>query len=228
MGCAFLPCRADEALDVDRGCVSLGEVAPRVASSSCAGPGEALLVDGGQIVCVPAEVACPRGTRLDGKSCAPLPACPPGSVPAPQGSGGKVECRPVMVRGPRGPVVDVGRWTALVIGADGGPGSPDLCRPIAQHPATLGVRPGETATLAVRLRLLIPDQDTSRVHAQVDAQFAAGAGRPPQDAAPTARMAQAQIVAAAVAGLVEPLRGLGGETSAASVDVEVRCAVQAL
>jgi len=123
--------------------------------------------------------------------------------------------------GSRGlPRVDVGAWAALAFGVDGGSGSPYLCRPLAQRPAAFELAPGKTMTVRVRVALTVPDQDLTLVDAGVRAIDAAS-GRPLPSAAQG-------VVRSAVASLVEPLRSLGGEASAAAVQVEVRCTIASL
>lgn len=66
----------------------------------------------------------------------------------------------------------------------------------------------------------IPDQDLTRVRALVSAQDAATGSPLPAPAV--------SVVRASVDALVDALRGLGGEASAAAVDVVVRCTVRSL
>jgi hypothetical protein len=67
----------------------------------------------------------------------------------------------------------------------------------------------------VAVAILLPDQDVSRVHARVQATVGGH---------PLSTVAEA-FVGATVSSAIEALRGLGGEASAASVEVEVTCAV---
>ena len=225
--CAFPACGDGEVADVDAGCVDLAGVSRGGPKACSAGT---LVVEGRRFACVPADAACPQGSRaaparapggtLDGTDggasiCEHRPSCPPGSLEA----GGA--CRPVVLRSARGPVVDVGAWATLVLGADGGPGSPDLCRPLQTHPFEVGLAPGESLELALRIGLRVPDQDVAAVHARVALQVAAPTSRP---IAPGATA----LAERAVAALVEPLRGLGGQASASSVELELRCNVASL
>jgi hypothetical protein len=109
----------------------------------------------------------------------------------------------------------------VVLGADGGAGSAELCRPLQAHPVTLGVAPHESLELRVRTVLSTPDQDVTRVHGSVTVavQGAATAPLPPE----ASRLAER-----ALAGLLEPLRSLGGQATASTVEVEVRCVVSRL
>lgn len=130
-------------------------------------------------------------------------------------------CRPLVTVGGHGLArVDVGAWAALALGVDGGPGSAYLCRPLAQRPAAFELAPGKTTTVRLRLALTVPDQDLSLVRVGVRATDAASDRPLPR--------AGEDVVRSAVASLVEPLRSLGGEASAAAVQVEVRCTVASL
>ena len=164
-----------------------------------------------------------------------------------------------MTVGPGGrSTVDVGAWAALVFGPDGGLGSAELCRPLAQRPDVFGLSREEAGAFALRILLTVPDQDMARVHARVELEpgrrererrarggmagalasdasdgHAHGDGGESPDQTDPARPAPAwadawpsaaQAAAAdAVETLLEPLRGLGGEATAAEVKVEVRC-----
>jgi hypothetical protein len=125
----------------------------------------------------------------------------------------------------------VGAWAALALGIHGGPGSPALCQPLSQRPSLFGALPvGEAAraavsdggapepplrTVRVAVAILLPDQDVSRVHARVQAT---------EGGHPLSTVAEA-FVSETVGSAIEALRGLGGEASAASAEVEVTCAV---
>jgi hypothetical protein len=111
------------------------------------------------------------------------------------------------------PRVDVGAWASLALGADGGAGSSDLCRPLQQAAAVTGVPAGSAVRLAVRLTF--PDQDVTAVTARLGAPVPAH-GPVGEDRA-----------SAALAPLVEALRALGGEATAASVELTVTCPLEA-
>jgi hypothetical protein len=206
--CVYPVCAADDAVDVDAGCVPLGALlhgGPR----SC-GPGASLAVEERRAVCIPADAACPRGTSAAGAACVHPPACPPGTL----ASAGA--CRPVVMRGEGGSrLVDLGAWTAVVLGIDGGPASRDLCGPLQARPLAFELAPSDRLSLHLRIELSAPDNDVTRVSAAVHAT-APGAAHP----LPPAGAVLAEL---AVGGLLEPLRGLGGEATATRVDVEVRC-----
>jgi hypothetical protein len=75
----------------------------------------------------------------------------------------------------------------------------------------------------VRLHITVtlPDQDLTRAHARTELD-----PESPGDTSdsPHPLSAEAQTVAAAATdSLVEPLRGLGGESTAAILDLRVRC-----
>jgi len=208
-GCAFRSCGSDEVVDVASGSCVAWAALGRHGAAPCA-VGSAPVVESGRIACVAPDATCPRGTRRDGATCARGPVCPPGALPDEGG------CRPVIASdGAGGPArVDVGAWTALAVGVDGGPGRPELCAPLTQQPASFGLEPRESATLNIRIALSIPDEDVSRVHASsVDADLAG---------APLAPRGQA-LLARAVDTLVEALRSLGGVSSAGVAEVRVRC-----
>jgi hypothetical protein len=195
----------------------------------------AVLVEDGRSACVAPQAACPRGTRPGGhdgprtSTCERPPACPPGSL----AKGGA--CRPVVTTGGRsGSRVDVGAWAALALGIHGGPGSGALCQPLAARPSLFaagvptGPRPADAGdgagpltpmTVQVAIAISLPDQDVSRLQARLHAELRAGAASSPLSPAADA------LVAASVDTLLEALRSLGGEASAASVELEVSCAV---
>ena len=120
--------------------------------------------------------------------------------------------------------VDVGAWAALALGVHGGRGTDALCQPLAARPGLFAAgvassRPPDaasTGTVRVSVALSLPDQDVSRLHAQIHAT--GGGGGPLSPAAEA-------LVSASVGSLLEALRSLGGEASAASVELEVSCAV---
>jgi hypothetical protein len=114
-------------------------------------------------------------------------------------------------------LVDLGAWAALVLGVDAGPGSPELCRPLEARPLVFALVPGAKLAVALRIALTAPDSDVSQVSAEVHASGAGSAVALPPDASTLAERA--------VDTLLEPLRGLGGETTTARVEVEVRCDV---
>jgi hypothetical protein len=71
-------------------------------------------------------------------------------------------------------------------------------------------------TVRISVAILLPDQDISRLHAEV--RGADASGRPLSPAAEA-------LVSSAAGTALEALRGLGGEASAASVELEVHCAI---
>jgi hypothetical protein len=213
-GCSFVPCDEAEALDVDKGsCVRRSFV----TSGGCKLPRVAV-VESGAERCLPPEATCPRGTRRDRTSCARPRDCPAGSLATRDG------CRNVVTGDPsRGTTrVDVGAWVAVVLGADGGRGSPELCAPLALRPGAAGVAKvtgGAVERLELRVRLVIPDADVSRVHAEVVAGRSQSAEHP-QQLEGQAALESAEI---AVAPLVEALRALGGESSTTEAEADVVC-----
>jgi len=117
--------------------------------------------------------------------------------------------------------VDLGAWAALVLGADGATGRPDLCLPLSLRPDVFAVTRGRAAAVAVRIAITVPDQDLTRLHASVQGKLR-GPGARPLSAAAEA------ILQDSVATLIEPLRGLGGEASTEVVELEVTCRVSSL
>jgi hypothetical protein len=204
--CVFRECAADEALDLDGSCVPLGLV---VRTGPSCPVGAALVVASHHTACIPADDACPRGSHL--------------------ATSGRCMTARVAGAGPRNANVDIGAWAARVVGASGGPGAPETCRPLAQRPDLFGLTPGQALTVRLRLRISVPDEDLSRIYADVRTQPLP----PPAEA----------LVRAAVETSIEALRGtaLAGEgprqndeiagprrSSGTAVDAEVTCTVKSL
>jgi hypothetical protein len=220
-GCVFRACAAEERLDAVTGaCVPRSMIAP--ARAPC-GDGVAAISSQGHMICLggpesPAAAAvCPRGTRRVEQAghpeCARPPRCPAGSL------ADGASCRAMVSRGMHEgtPRVDVGAWTRATLGVDGGRGSDDLCRPLWLRPDLFGVSSEPRGAVALRILLTVPDQDLTRVHARTVVEAGADEGAHPLSS-------EAETVAAAsTATLVEALRNLGGEASAAIVDLRVRC-----
>ncbi len=220
-GCAFRGCGGGESLDVATGkCIPMSLV--HGGTSWCA-PGAEAIVEEGRAACIPAADACPRGTKrlTDSRGvdvCVGPPRCHAGTVAV-----GGPACWPIVTGTPRGPRVDVGAWVAFALVPDGGVGSDVLCRPIAPRPAAFGISPGHGLDVWVTIALAIPDQDMTRVHALVSAREADARVHGGELASPARTVVQASVDA-----LVDALRGLGGEASAAAANVAVRCSVQSL
>jgi len=211
--CEFRTCAEGEALDEGGRCIPVGAVAR--SGPRCEAPSRLVVTGGGRAACVPADAACPRGTVAAGDACRAPASCPAGALWTGR------DCRSVVSRGPRGPVVDLGSWVAMALGASGGPGSPELCRPLASSPLAFDLSRGDRVEVRLAISLTVPDQDLSRVFASVRAVSGSGPDHPLSPAAE-------QRVAGALGTLIEPLRGLGGESSAAAVQVEVRCGVSVM
>jgi hypothetical protein len=210
-GCTFRACGPRESVDVATGaCVALASLSE--VGEPCPAPAIEI-IEGGHRACAPPEAGCPRGTRRSGSACVGVPRCPPGSLP--EGS----TCRALVVEDALSARrrVDVGAWVAIALGVDGGPGSPELCAPLALHPGAFDAA-RSSVPLRVRVDLTVPDQDLSRLHANIDARDATGHHLPPP----------AQSAArAAVNTLLEMLRALGGESTAAALSVDIACIVGA-
>jgi hypothetical protein len=142
--------------------------------------------------------------------------CPPGTVATTTSAA----CWPIVTPTSRGPRVDVGAWVAFAVGADGGPGSEALCRPLAQRPAAFGLASERDVEVSLRVGLAFPDQDMTRAQVVVTAQDAVTGAALAPGADP--------VIRASVETLVGALRGLGGEASASAVQVVVRCTVRSL
>jgi hypothetical protein len=205
-GCAFRACDDREALDVDGPCVPTGNVA---RSRPRCDIGSTLVVEGGRAICVPPFAACPRGTQVEGNGCALEAQCPAGALPATNfpaqdgagATGARPACRSVVTyRSGVGRIVDLGAWTARILGPTGGAGSSELCGPLAVRPEAFGVRPGERLSVALSIRVFAPDQDLSRAYAEVTARGASGEALPP---------AGDDVARDSVRALVELLRSLG-------------------
>jgi hypothetical protein len=135
-------------------------------------------------------------------------------------------------------VVDVGAWASIVLGIDGGPGSPDLCRPLQVHPAAFGVDQGGSLVVEVRVALTVPDEDITRVLADVEVRGIPEVREIPGAdvevrAAGTTEvrslpLSASPVAEAAVASLVEPLRGLGGDSLATRTAGTFRCTITSL
>jgi hypothetical protein len=211
-GCAARPCAGGETLDLVTGaCASRATF--RRGAGEC--PDASVGADrGGSVACLRVEDTCPHGTLRDGDRCARPPACPPGTLP--EGAG----CRAFVSAGvgsATAPRVDVGLWAARVLGVDGGAGSDDLCRPLARRADAFGLGPGEARRVALRISVTIPDQDTTRAVASAHARFEGAVAALP--------LAASDVIERALASLIEPFRGLGGDSSAAALEVTVRCNV---
>jgi hypothetical protein len=220
-GCVFRECGPGETLDIAAGACVAASLA-----ADC-GDGGAPLVEGGQTECVPATATCPRGATRAGSAagavCARPLRCPPGSLPDTdkrdeperRGPADKPErCRAITATTRR---VDTGAWAVLVLGMDGGPGTDDLCRPLAQRPAAFGLAREQKAALVLRIRLTAPDADLTRVRSEVHVRGPDGRAVPPAGAAVAER---------SVASLVEGLRSTGGEAEAQALDLAVTCVVE--
>jgi hypothetical protein len=182
------------------------------------GDGVAAVVVQRRTVCVEGDDACPRGTRRSSHprqaSCSRPPTCPPGTL-----ASGESTCRTVVTVGATAGVarVDLGAWASLALGTDGGPGSLDLCRPLRLRADAFGVHPAEKSAVKLAISVAVPDEDMTRVHADVRGEIH-------EDGATRGLSGEADaVVRGSLATLVEPLRGLGGEASTAVLDLKVTC-----
>jgi hypothetical protein len=204
-------CASGEIVDLATGaCVQRGSLRRRTAACGDAG----VPVDReGAVTCLDVAETCPRGSHREGDRCVHAPVCPPGSLP--EGS----DCRPFVTAGAgtgpgSAPRVDVATWFNRVFGIDGGEGSDDLCRPLSRREDVFDT--GEDGkTVVIRIAVTIPDQDVARAVATVQAS-AAGPS-------PSLSPAATSVVERSIASLLEPFRGLGGESSTAASALTLRC-----
>jgi hypothetical protein len=229
-GCAFRPCGPEEQLDLVTGrCAGRRTVKDaRVTAGQGCGTSAWPIVAGGQIECAPADATCPRGARRsDANTCTRPPRCPPGTVAdvADLGDAGAAgACRLVVTAGGHldDRRVDVGAWMAVVLGVDGGRGSREVCQPLQQRAMALGLERGEALEVGVAVSLVVPDQDVPRLHADVRIELHPAGG--PGGVRPPPAGVQ-ELVSDDVSTLLEALRGLGGESSAAAIDLHVSCVI---
>ena len=229
-GCEPIPCAPGEAIDYGLGtCVStqaLREIAEHQGTTlyddeELACPDDQrLLVSGTAALCVPAEVTCARGTRwvTAARACLPWGACEPGAMRDPPRG---VCVRLVTARGGDGSkdVVDMGTWSRLALGSDGGPGSSTLCSALARNPNAFGLAVQGSATIHVEIELSFPDNDVSQVAVRSRATSESGSAN---------ASAAVSALDAAVLPIVRDLGALGGTSSAAAMRTSVRCTVRNL
>jgi hypothetical protein len=208
--CVYRACAAGQLLDLATGECAASRSVRALASSSpaaCA-RGEAPVLEGSRLACVREPLLCPRGTRPHGDACVVADRCGAGEVEAESGA-----CESIAAASPShaAHVVDVARWLRAVVGADGGEGRRDLCAPLALRSG------GAARKLTIAIALRFPANQVADAHAAVAAFDAE-----------THVAAQPETVAsvrAIVAPLVDALRALGGESSAAALDVAVTCSL---
>jgi hypothetical protein len=180
---------------------------------------------------------CPPGSLLDGRACRPIVttggrltggrvdvgAWAALALGIDGGLGSRVLCQPIAQRVglfPQMPPAPPATATEPLPG-DAGPADADATdrAPALEKGSATGPKAGRMANDApalvrVAVQLFLPDQDVSRVHADVQARDGAGHALSP---------AAEDFVTGTVGTLVELLRGLGGESSTAAVELEVRC-----
>jgi hypothetical protein len=119
----------------------------------------------------------------------------------------------------------------LAVGVDGGMGADDFCRSLSRRADAFDSEPQEPQKeqnpwVAVRVALRALDQDVTR--ATLTAQtvpWSGDAGTPGPGIATVSSQAASEVLGRAVESLLEPFRGLGGESSVAALEVTVRCAL---
>jgi hypothetical protein len=252
-GCSSRACGASERLDVVTGqCVAATSLsgAPEACSA-----GAVTLASAGHAFCAPREATCPRGTHRDGVRCARPPGCPPGALPegsgcrpivsfasapgrAPTvdvgawvalviGPGGghgsddlcsRLARRPEAFGVPRGETRMVTVRVALEIPDQ------DLSRvsaTVSEGPLRSSPNSGAAATESREADAAGPEAGTASAEAHTASAEARTAGAESASWLP----AGAEVAETAVGTLIEPLRGLGGESSCAAVEAVVFCPV---
>ncbi len=173
------------------------------------------------ILCLPNADACPRTTVWDAtaRQCIAEAACEPGSVRArPLGSRGGA-CERLVSRGPGGEaLVDVGRWTRIMVGDDGGQGSRRLCGAFQARPWDFDLGTGGERTVALSVELVFPDNDVTQVILRSRTLDALGGAALAGQAS--------RAVEEALESLLVPLRSLGGSADAASTSLRVQCPIR--
>ncbi len=113
----------------------------------------------------------------------------------------------------RGRLVDVTRWAAEVLGADGGPAAKPLCDALTRSP---GVLASSSSEVRAEIGLTFPDNDVSQVIVR-SRLLAPEAGIPPIEAA--------RELERVLAPMIEALRSLGGTApaTAATLLTRVKC-----
>jgi hypothetical protein len=207
-------------------------------------------VEDGRLACVPPDAACPRGSTFragpagEHGVCALPPTCPAGTLSETLNE--RSSCRSIVTTGSRSIArVDVGAWAALVLGVDGGRGSPELCRPLAQRAnlfdareaiaiavdgtskndggsgdssgnTTAGGGAASSPSPGVRISVSATFPDEDVSRLHVEVHARTASGRLLEPEGDA-------VVGGAVTTLFELLRGLGGEASAAAIGLEVTC-----
>ncbi len=243
--CAFTACADGDPLDLTtRTCVP-ARMARAVLARARPIPedlvlachdGDVLVVHGEDVSCLPSADTCPR-TRVWNPAtarCVPLAPCNPGEireeraipgacariVSGTAASAANANANANAANGASGALVDVGRWTREMLGADRGPGTSRLCQPFVEQPWTLDVGTGGARALALSIELRFPDNDVTQVSGSVRLTDAAS-GQPVLGGA-----RRGQRDEQALESLLVPLRALGGTSDAASATLQVRCAVR--
>jgi hypothetical protein len=109
--------------------------------------------------------------------------------------------------------VDVANWARLVLGTDGGRGSPRLCSAVQ----LAGGDAAYAARVEVAVELVMPDNDVASAAVSITPTFANN----PRGLGVTS-------VRGAIARLVEPLRSIGGSAEATVVSLRFACDLPAI
>ena len=205
-GCARHTCKPGEALELDSGVCLPASVTHGLLTHDpedtriafCEGGVVERSSPTSDLTCASGASACRRGEHfVDAKGKKGCEALPPCGL-GELFDEGVSRCVRVKKR-----VVDVGTWARLVLGPDGGEGTSAFCAPI---------RAASPQTSRFRLSLTFGNNDVTQLGAHLEAL-------PPTTAAAS------DAAEKSLNGLTELLRFMGGETSAASVSLELVCTV---
>ena len=219
-------CRAGDEIDHATGMCIAREQVNQVASDMGinVGPGQKLgcpagqklVIDGQRAACVPLAQTCARDETWNGQACvkAATPSCAEGSTwDAAQG-----RCVEFAKENPsKGLAVNVGQWSGVNYGPDGGNGAAAFCNAFARKPWSFGVNEGSSAVVRVSVNMTFPELAIARGTVQTRTAFAASGNPVP--------LKGAGEVDAAARAVLAPLVEQGGRASATSTTTTVRCMV---
>lgn len=223
-GCRPVACTEGEPIDLSSGeCLPLLSLRRLVTEQGgsltgdsgvgCKLPEAGLVVEGSSLACLARPSFCGRGARWKDNACHPDPTCPLGAIADLEGA-----CVPVVRRSGPDTIVDVGAWIRVVIGPDGGDGTPTVCGPLVARPWRAGVISHGNAIVDVQLDFVFPDNNVK------DAKISI-AGHKQAD--PHNVEASTSVpIARYMEPVTEALRSLGGTSNAASASVRVRCPLE--
>ncbi len=217
--CETTTCATDQALDLESGaCMPQAAIdsASRIKleedeHARCHSDGRALVIARGTPFCVSPGDVCARGSRYargSAAACGAPAGCEAGEVLDEVAD----RCVRIVHSDRTGYVVDVGAWTRAVLGPDGGVGSKALCQPLLTAEAQSFV----VGRVDMRIDLAFPSNDVSLVAPTVIV------------GSDDKRVVPVPTVMAAMTQLIEPLRMIGGTSTAGVVSTHVVCDLPAL